>query len=243
VTSGAAVIEETPLVHLTPNLVMNSLMLEAAYAAGVRKVVFISSNTVYPLTDYAVKETDATNVFYEKYFIVGWMKRFSEIMCEMYAKKIKKPMSTIVLRPANIYGPNDDFEWQTSHVLPALMRKVIERHSPLEVWGDGKDVKDFIFVEDFIEGIILSLEKLDGFHILNIASGQGYVLNDLLRIMLELEGYNDANVVYNSSKPSMIPIRIINSSLAEETLGFKARTNIRDGLRLTMDWYRAKPRG
>ncbi|MFZ1985431.1 MAG: NAD(P)-dependent oxidoreductase, partial [Desulfatitalea sp.] len=139
VTSGAAVIEKTPLVHLTPNLIMNAQMLEAAYGAGVQKVLFISSNTVYPVTDYPVKEDDADYNFYEKYFIVGWMKRFSEIVCEMYATKIKTPMATVVVRPGNIYGPLDDFEWETSHVLPALIRKVVERQNPLQVWGDGLD--------------------------------------------------------------------------------------------------------
>jgi GDP-L-fucose synthase len=238
VTSGAAVIEATPLVHLTPNVVMNSLMLEAAYAAGVKKVIFISSNTVYPLTDRAVSEADVTNEFYEKYFVAGWMKRFSEIMCEMYATKIKKPMSVIVLRPANIYGPYDDFEWHTSHVLPALIRKVVEHHNPIEVWGDGKDVKDFIYVKDFLEGVVLSLQELDGFHVLNIASGKGYVLNDLLHIMLKLEKLESTEVVYNSAKPSMIPLRLIDPTLAMKLIGFEARTPIEEGLRLTMDWYK-----
>ena len=87
-SSGAAIMETTPLVHLTPNVVMNSQMLAASYENKVKKFCFISSNTVYPLTDFAVKEEDVTNEFYEKYFIVGWMKRFSEIMCEMYSNKI-----------------------------------------------------------------------------------------------------------------------------------------------------------
>ena len=95
---------------------MNALMLEAAYAAGLKKILFISTNTVYPVTDYPVKEDDATNEFFEKYFIVGWMKRFSEIICEMYSTKIRKPMETVIVRPANIYGPHDDFEWETSYV-------------------------------------------------------------------------------------------------------------------------------
>lgn len=238
VTSGAAVIEKTPLVHLTPNLIMNAQMLEAAYEAGVQKVLFISSNTVYPVTDYPVKEADADYDFYEKYFIVGWMKRFSEIVCEMYATKIKTPMTTVVVRPGNIYGPLDDFEWETSHVLPALIRKVVERQNPLQVWGDGLDIKDFIFIDDFIDGILLAMEKIEGFDVVNLAGGKPYVLRDLLDIIIRVDGYQAPLIVYDSSKPTMIPKRLIDPSKAQKMLGFTAQTPIEEGLRRTVAWYR-----
>jgi GDP-L-fucose synthase len=238
VTSGAAVIEKTPLVHLTPNLIMNAQMLEAAYAAGVQKVLFISSNTVYPVTDHPVKEEDANYDFYEKYFIVGWMKRFSEIICEMYATKITHSMDTVVIRPANIYGPLDDFDWETSHVLPALIRKVIERKDPIPVWGDGEDIKDFIYIDDFIEGLLLSMTKIKGFGELNIASGKQYVLRDLLDIIIRLDGYQNARIEYDATKPTMIPKRLIDPSKAESLLGFKASTSIEDGLKETIRWFK-----
>lgn len=239
VTSGAAVMEKTPLLHLTPNLIMNARMLEAAYGAGVKKVLFISSNTVYPVTDYPVKETDCTNQFYEKYFIVAWMKRFSEIICEMYATKIKKPMQAVVVRPANIYGPFDKFDWETSHVLPALIRRVVERHDPIEVWGDGKDIKDFIYVDDLVEGLLLAMEKINGFDPINLASGQQYCLRDLLGMMLKLDGYAKAKIVYDTSKPTMIPKRLIDPSKALQVLGFEAKTPMQEGLRKTIAWYRS----
>jgi len=239
VTSGAAVIEKTPLIHLTPNLIMNTRMLEAAYAADVCRTLFISSNTVYPLTDYAVKEDDCTNEFYDKYFIVAWMKRFSELMCEMYADKIQTPMQTVVVRPANIYGPLDDFDWETSHVLPALIRRVVERHDPISVWGDGKDIKDFIFIDDFIDGLLLAMEKIDGFDAVNLASGNEYCLRDLLAQMIEIDGFADAKVVFDSTKPTMIPKRLIDPAKARELLGFEARTPIEDGLERTIAWYRS----
>jgi GDP-L-fucose synthase len=239
VTSGAAVMEKTPLVHLTPNLIMNARMLEAAYGAGARKVLFISSNTVYPVTDYPVKEADCTNQFYEKYFIVAWMKRFSEIICEMYATKIRKPMPAVVVRPANIYGPFDKFDWETSHVLPALIRRVVERHDPIQVWGDGRDIKDFIYVDDLVEGLLLAMEKIEGFDPVNLASGRQYCLRDLLAIMLKLDGYEKARVVYDASKPTMIPKRLIDPEKARRLLGFEARTPIEEGLRRTIAWYRS----
>ena len=238
-TSGAAVMENTPLAHLTPNLIMNALMLESAFAAGVKKVLFISTNTVYPVTDYPVKEDDVTNEFFEKYFIVAWMKRFSELMCEMYATRITTPMQTVIVRPANIYGPLDDFEWETSHVLPALIRRVVERHAPISVWGDGTDVKDFIYIDDFVEGLLLAMEKINGFDVVNIASGNQYVLSDLLEIVINLDGYDNAKIIYDTSKPTMIPKRLIDPSKATILLGFRAKTPIEKGLEKTILWYRS----
>ena len=238
-TSGAAVMEKTPLVHLTPNLIMNALMLEASYEANVEKFLFISSNTVYPVTDQPAKEADVINEFYEKYFIVAWMKRFSEIMCEMYATKVKKPMTTIVVRPANIYGPYDDFAWETSHVIPALIRRVVERHDPIVVWGDGSDIKDFIFIDDMIDGLVLAMEKIDGYGVLNIASGKQYVLKDLLNLMISIDGYGGAVINFDASKPTMIPKRLIDTRKAKELLDFEAKTAIEEGLKCTITWYRS----
>ena len=238
-TSGAAVMAKTPLVHLTPNVLMNLLALEAAYAAGVKKFLFISSNTVYPVTDFPVKESDVTNKFFEKYFIVAWMKRFTELACEMYSTKIGKPMKTVVVRPANIYGEFDDFEWETSHVIPALIRKVVERHDPLEVWGDGNDLKEFIYVGDFIEGMLLAMEKLEEFEPINIAVGEPVTVRQILEILLRVDGYESAKLVFDTSKPTMIPKRLIDPSLAVQRLGFRARTSLEDGLARTIAWYRA----
>lgn len=238
-TSGAAVMEKTPLVHVTPNVVMNTLMLEAAYEAGVRKFLFISSNTVYPVANHPVKEDEMIpGQMFEKYFCVGWMKQFTEILCQMYAEKIKKTMKTVVVRPANIYGPNDDFEWETSHVLPALIRKVVERHDPIEVWGDGNDIKDFIYIDDFVEGILLAMEKLETFVPMNIATGVPCSIRQALDAILQADGYTDANIIFDSSKPTMIPKRLIDTTRAKQLLGFEAGTSIAEGIKKTVDWYR-----
>lgn len=238
-TSGAAVMATTPLVHLTPNVLMNLQMLEAAYAAGVEKFLFISSNTVYPVTDYPVRESDVTNEFFDKYFIVAWMKRFSELACEMYATKIAKPMKTVVVRPANIYGEHDDFEWATSHVIPALIRKVVERQDPLQVWGDGNDLKEFIYVKDFIDGVLLAMERLESYDPINLAAGKPCTVRQVLQMLLAIDGYQDAKVVFDASKPTMIPKRLIDPSKAERMLGFRARTSMEEGLGRTVQWYRS----
>ncbi|MFC1908566.1 NAD-dependent epimerase/dehydratase family protein [Chloroflexota bacterium] len=239
-TSGAAVMASTPLVHVTPNIVMNSQMLEAAYFARVKKFVWLSSNAAYPPTDdRPVREEEMFNGDpYETYFGVAWMKRYTEILCRMYSEKLKNPMTTVVLRPSNIYGPYDDFEFETSHVMAALVRRVVERHDPFEVWGTGDDVRDWIYIDDFIDAIMLATEKIDTYNPINIGLGKGYSIKEALQMMLEVDGYADAKLKYDPSKPSMIPIRLIDVTKAETVLGFRATTGVREGIKKTVDWYR-----
>ena len=237
-TSGAKVMATTPLVHLTPNILMNMQMLQAAYTARVKKFLFISTNAVYPLTDFPVKESDVTNEFYESYHIVAWMKRFTEIVCEMYSNRIKEPMKTIVVRPGNLYGPYDKFDWEKSKVIPAIMRRAIERHDPFEVWGDGMDLKDFLYIDDCIDGLMLAMEKLEEFEPINVASGIPVTIRDVLTQILKSADYDDADVQYDSSKPTMIPKRMIDISLAKEKLGFEPKVSLQEGIRRTVQWYK-----
>ena len=238
-TSGAAVMEKTPLVHVTPNIIMNSQILEASYGAGVKKFLFISSNTVYPDLDRPVNESDMKygDVFY-KYYFVAWMKQFSEVLCQMYTK-VKNPMKTVVVRPANSYGPYSDFEWETSHVIPALLRKVVEKHNPIEVWGDGEDIKDFIFVEDLVDGMMLAMEKIEDFDPVNLATGKPCTVKEILSHLLRLENYQDAKINFDASKPTMIKKRLIDPVKAKELLGFEASTPLEVGLKKTIDWYKS----
>jgi GDP-L-fucose synthase len=236
-TSGAKVMTNTPLVHLTPNIIMNAQMLEAAYEVGVKKFLFISSNTVYPLTDFAVKETDVTNEFYKSYHIVAWMKRFTEIVCEMYSNRIREPMHTVVVRPGNLYGPYDKFDWEKSKVIPALIRRAVERHDPFVVWGDGMDLKDFLYIDDYIDGMLLAMEKLETYEPVNIASGKPVTIRQVLDQILKSTEYTDANVQFDTSKPTMIPKRMIDTSLAQEKLRFAPKVSLAEGIRRTVEWY------
>lgn len=236
-TSGAKVMASTPLVHLTPNILMNMNMLEAAYEAGVKKFLFMSSNTVYPLTDYPVKENDVSNEFYKSYHIVAWMKRFTEIVCDMYASKITKPMKTVVVRPGNLYGPYDKFDWEKSKVIPALIRRAIEKHDPFVVWGDGMDLKDFLYIDDYIDGMMLAMEKINKFQPINIASGQAVTIRDVLNKILLAADYPNAPVEYDTSKPTMIPKRLIDNTLAKNLLGWSPRVSLEEGLKKTVGWY------
>ena len=239
-TSGAATISSTPMVHVTPNVLMNTLMLEAAYDAGVEKALWLSSSTGYPPSgSRPVREEEMQDGEpAEPYYFVGWMKRFTEALCRMYGEKLPKPMTTIVLRPTNVYGPNDDFEPATSHVTAALIRKVIERQRPLEVWGTGDDVRDVIYVDDMVEAMVTALEKVDGYSAFNIGLGQGHSVKKILKEILDIDGYTGAEIVFNSDRPSMIPIRLVDTSKAESELGFRAALGLRAGLEKTIKWYR-----
>lgn len=240
-TSGASVIQNTPLAHVTPNVLLNTLLLDACYQADVKKVLFISSNTVYPDLDHAVAEDEMmSGEPYGKYFPVAWMKRFGEILSQIYSEKIERKMPVVVVRPGNLYGPYDDFEWGSSHVLPALIRKCVERMDPYEVWGDGQDVKDFLYIDDFVSGALAAFETIESFDPINIASGQACVLNDALRLILKVDGYSNAKIEYQSDKPTMIPKRLIDISKARDVLKFAPQVSIEEGLAKTVAWYRDK---
>ena len=239
-TSGAAVIQATPLVHVTPNVVMNAQMLEAAYGAHAKKFVWFSSSVAYPPTgERPVREEELLDGEpYATYFASGWMKRYTEILCRLYAQRLRPALPTVVLRPTNVYGPYDDFDFATSHATAAMIRKVVERHDPIELWGTGEDIRDVLYVDDLIDAVMRAVERVETYDPINLGFGQGYRLTDLLHMILELDGYSDARVRCDPSKPSMVPIRLVDVSKAERVLGFKARTSVRDGLRKTIEWYR-----
>ncbi len=237
-TSGAAVMASTPLVHVTPNIIMNSQILEASYTHNIKKFIFISSSAAYPPSgDIPIKENEMFNGDpYSTYFGVGWMKRYTEILCRLYSE-LKEPMKTLVIRPSNVYGPYDKFDPSVSHVMAATIRKVVERHNPIQIWGTGNDIRDFIYVDDFVDGLLLATEKIDRFDTINIASGNGHSIKYILQIALEVEGYCNTKISYDSTKPSMIPIMLVNTEKAEMLLGFKTKTGIREGIKKTIEWY------
>lgn len=239
-SSGAAIMEKTPLVHLNPNIRMNINMTEAAYEAGVSKFIFISSNTVYPHVDFAVKEGDATFDFFDKYYVVGWMKRFSEIIMEIYSNKIKlNKMTTIIVRPGNLYGPFDKFDPEKSKVIPSLIKKVVERQNPLQVWGDGNDIKDFLYIDDFVDALENVINKINSHEIFNIAYGKGITIKELLSLILKIEDCNNLKITFDSSMPSMIPKRLINIDKAQKILNFFPKVSLEEGLFKTISWYKS----
>ena len=237
-SSGAAVMESAPLTHLTPNVVMNSYMLAAAYEQRVEKFAFISSNTVYPVTDFPVSEDDVTHVFFEKYQIVGWMKLFSEEMCKMYSQHIKNPMSTLVVRPGNLYGPFDKYNTSESKVIAALIRRFAEKQSPLSVWGDGEDIKDFLYIDDFIEGLLQAFVAKNIHSPINLASGIPVKIKDVIENLISISKDKNLEIYFDKSKPTMIPKRLISIECAKNKLQWRPSVGLNDGLKITYEWYR-----
>ena len=239
-TSGAAVMSATPLVHVTPNVVMNAQLMDAAYSAGVKKYLFISSSAAYPPSDDRPVHEDEMFIGdpYDTYYSVGWMKRYAEVLCLMYAQRLDPPMPTVVIRPSNAYGPYDDYEFGTSHMMAALIRRVVERHQPLEVWGTGDDVRDLIYIDDLIDGMVTAFEKTDRYAAVNIALGEGHTVKHVLQTILDVDSYTDADVRFDPTKPSTIPVRLISTAKAKLELEFEARTDLRQGIKKTVDWYR-----
>ena len=236
-SSGAKVIAENPLAHFSPNIIMNTNMLEASYKNEVKKFVFISSSTVYPLTNYPVKEKDAKFKFFEKYHIVGWMKRFSEVMCDIYKDKITKPMETLIIRPGNLYGVFDKFNREESKVIPALIRRVIEKQNPIEVWGNGKDLKDFLYIDDFIDALIKVSFNNNDTGTVNIASGKSISIKTILKKILKIEKLK-SKVYFDSSKPTLIPRRSINIEKLKKNYAWKQKIDLDKGLTKTIQWYK-----
>ena len=236
-TSGAMVMEKTPLVHLTPNIIMNALILEASYINDVKKFCFISSNTVYPVLDTPVTEDDTNFEFFDKYYIVGWMKQFSELMCKMYSQKIKKPMETLIIRPGNLYGPFDKFTLKESKVIAALIRRSLEKENPFYVWGDGNDIKDFLYIQDFIEGMLMAFCSIKGHEVVNIASGKPISIKDVLHKILIISDHEKVKVNYDLTKPTMIPKRLIDISKIKAKTNWSPKISIGQGLKKTIDWY------
>jgi GDP-L-fucose synthase len=241
-TSGAAVIRTTPLVHITPNVLINTLMLEAAHRAKVARFCFISSGAAYPPTaDRPVREEEMFDGDpHEVYFAAGWMKRYAEILCRTYAEKIPQPMPTVVVRPSNVYGPYDKFDFAVSHVTAALIRRVVERQNPLEVWGTGEDIRDLIYVDDFIEGLLAAFAAEEPYLAVNICSGTGHSVRQILQKLLAVDHFDNADVRYDPLRPSTIPARLMDDGVALRQLGFKARTPLDQGLRRTIQWYRTQ---
>jgi GDP-L-fucose synthase len=147
-------------------------------------------------------------------------------------------MPTTVIRPSNIYGPYDNFDPATSHVMAATIRKVVERQNPLKVWGTGDDIRDLIYIDDFIDALLLASEKIHTYDPVNIGLGKGCSIKQLLQILIEIEGCRHLTIEYDITKPSMIPIRLIDVNKAERLLGFRATTDVREGITKTIEWYK-----
>lgn len=235
VTHGAKFMNENPAGLVVDNTVMNTYLLDAAYKAGVKKFIFISSGAVYSGND-TCSEDSFLGKLPDVYFGVANMKRYGEKLCEFYSTKVKNPMQCLVVRPSNVYGHYDDFNPDTSHVMAALIKKFVEEQNPFEVWGDGKDIRDFIYIDDFIEDLFLLTARVTKFDIFNIAHGIGYSINELITLPVF---YKIKKIKYLKGKPSTVKERLFDITKLNKFIGMggRKRTSIECGIDKTMEWY------
>lgn len=223
------------------NAIMGIQLIELARQFGVGKFVCIGTVCSYPkFTPVPFRETDLwagypeeTNAPY------GLAKKMLLVQLQAYRQEYGFP--GIYLIPTNLYGPRDHFDLENSHVIPALIRKCVEaqeRGEPkIVVWGTGRATREFLYVEDAAEAIVLAAERYDGPEPINIGSGEEISIRDLVDLIRELTGY-EGDVEWDTSKPDGQPRRRIDTTRAREWLGWEARTPLREGLRRTIEWYR-----
>tara|TARA_B100000315_G_scaffold256493_2_gene302542 strand:+ start:5146 stop:6111 length:966 start_codon:yes stop_codon:yes gene_type:complete len=238
-TFGAKIMKENPTALIVPNLQINSGLLEACRMNAVERVVFISSSTVYQEAYYPIREDelDLNRPTYELYMGVGWMNRYIEQLAKFYY--VRHGLKIGIVRPTNIYGPYDKFDDDKSHVLPALIKRAVNKEEPYVVWGDGYTVRDFIYVEDFVDALISILKRYCMCDPVNVSSGSKITIRDAVKVILEVCGHS-VNPQYDVSKPNAIPYRMLNTNKFESIFGERAQTEFYRGIQHTVEWYKAK---
>jgi GDP-L-fucose synthase len=167
----------------------------------------------------------------------GWAKRMEEYLAAAYREEFG--LDACVARPVNAYGPRDNFDPQTSHVIPSLIRRVLGGENPLRVWGDGTATRSFLYVDDFVRGLMLVAERVRRPEAINIATDEEISVGDLARLVVDLTGQR-TTIEFDPSKPSGQPRRLCDTTLARHDLGFKAEVRLENGLARTIAWYRAR---
>ncbi|MFI5339623.1 MAG: GDP-L-fucose synthase family protein [Candidatus Methylomirabilales bacterium] len=224
------------------NLVMGALLMEYARRFQVEKFVAVGTICAYPkFTPVPFREDDLWSGYPEETNApYGLAKKMLLVQAQAYRQQYG--FNAIYLLPVNLYGPGDHADLQTSHVIPALIRKCVEARNAsapsITVWGDGSASREFLYVEDAAEGILLATERYDGEQPVNLGSGMEISIKDLVQVVCRLTGFT-GEVVWDTSQPNGQPRRCLDTSRAAALFGFRARTSFEDGLRQTVQWYEA----
>jgi len=226
-----------PATMLHDNLALTLTALEAARIGGVKRFQYVSSACVYPRhctiptpeTEGFSGDPEPTNFGY------GWAKRMGEVLARTYGDEHGLEVS--IVRPYNGYGPRDNFDPETSHVIPALIRRVVGGEDPVVVWGDGSSTRSFLYVEDFARGLLEACEKYPVADPVNIGSDEEISIQDLVKLIIEISG-SKAGIRFDRSKPNGQPRRNCDTRKATEKIGFVAKVSLREGLKKTIEWYK-----
>jgi GDP-L-fucose synthase len=234
--SAAGTTVNNPMSAITTNLVLTARILEAAWKAGNERILIFSSSTGYPDLQHPVKEDEFwAGPTHPVYFGYGWMRRYIERMGEFVHSKSSTKVA--IVRPTAVYGRHDDFDDQTSHVIPALIKRAVAKENPFVVWGSPKVVRDFLHITDMVKGALLLLEKHAQCDPVNIGYGSAVTVGDIVKIVLSAAGHENADVRFDESKPTTIPFRMADITKARNLLGFEPFIDLRTGLIDTVAWY------
>ena len=241
VVGGIGANRENPGAFFYDNLIMGVQLMEQARLFGTEKFVAIGTICAYPkFTNVPFKEKDLWNGYPEETNApYGLAKKMLLVQSQAYLQQYD--FNSIFLLPVNLYGPGDNFSPQTSHVIPALIKKCVDAiknsEPSITVWGSGKPTREFLYVDDAARAIILAAEKYNKSDPVNIGSGVEISIKDLARLIARLTGFK-GKILWDRSKPDGQPRRRLDVSLAQEEFGFRAKTNFAEGLKKTIRWYR-----
>lgn len=222
------------------NLMMGAQLMHEAWRAGVEKFVAIGTVCAYPkFTPIPFREDDLWNGYPEETNApYGLAKKMLLVQSQAY--RAQYGFSSIFLLPVNLYGPGDNFEPQSSHVIPALIKKCFEaavRHDEVvEVWGDGTPTREFLYVEDAAEGVVLATERYNASEPVNLGSASEISIGELVQLIAEATGFQ-GRIAWDTSKPNGQPRRKLDVTKAKQLFGFRARTGFAEGLRRTVTHY------
>ena len=223
------------------NLMMGVQLIHESWKGGIEKFVAIGTVCAYPkFTPVPFKEEDLWNGYPEETNApYGLAKKMLLVQSQAYRQQYG--FNSIFLVPVNMYGPRDNFNLETSHVIPALIRKCVEAQEredgQVVVWGDGTPSREFIYVEDAAEGILLAAERFNESDPVNLGSGREITIKALAELIAKLTGF-PGQFVWDTTKPNGQPRRALDTNKAEALFGFRARISFEDGLQRTIDWYR-----
>lgn len=238
---GIGANREHPAEFFYNNLMMGVQLLHRAWETGVEKFVAIGTICAYPkYTPVPFKEENLWDGYPEETNApYGLAKKMLLVQSQSYREQYG--YNSIFLLPVNLYGPGDNFDPKSSHVIPALIKKCIEASEngvgQIEVWGDGSPTREFLYVEDAAEGILLAAEKYNRSDPVNLGSGNEISIKDLVEMIARLTGY-EGELVWDTNKPNGQPRRGLDTNRAKEFFGFEAKMTFEEGLKNTIEWYR-----